>query len=218
MPNILHKNLILDDVHTGVAREFATIDARNLDTTFQVATNLNKFVKVNTPLSLFSLISLSPTVWLELGNGVATSFIGLTDTPSVYAGQAGKEVRVNSGETGLEFAAIAAAGNIYTTDGIILGNRRVEGNTGATLEFAMNDVALLSFTKRSVFMMQDDLLEMSLDIGNTIGGVTSLKRIKFTASSMLVTDSTDSKGLEYAANYKPQFSDRSLVDKGFVAT
>jgi hypothetical protein len=38
--------------------------------------------------------------------GGATTFRGLTDTPSSYSGQALKYTRVNSGATGLEFAAI----------------------------------------------------------------------------------------------------------------
>lgn len=40
------------------------------------------------------------------GSGAgATTFTGLTDTPSSYSGQAGNYVRVNSGETALEFAS-----------------------------------------------------------------------------------------------------------------
>lgn len=39
------------------------------------------------------------------GGGGATTYLGLTDTASSYAGQAGKHVIVSSGETGLEFTA-----------------------------------------------------------------------------------------------------------------
>lgn len=43
----------------------------------------------------------------------ATSFLGLSDTPATYSGQAGKQIKVNSGETALEFVAepFIAAGN-----------------------------------------------------------------------------------------------------------
>lgn len=41
------------------------------------------------------------------GSGV-TTFLGLTDTPSSYSGQAGMAVKVNGAETGLEFGSIAA--------------------------------------------------------------------------------------------------------------
>ena len=37
------------------------------------------------------------------GGGGSTTFLGLTDTPSSYSGQAGKVVKVNSGETALIF-------------------------------------------------------------------------------------------------------------------
>lgn len=37
------------------------------------------------------------------GGGGASDFLGLTDTPVAYSGEADKVVAVNSGETGLEF-------------------------------------------------------------------------------------------------------------------
>lgn len=42
------------------------------------------------------------------GGGGATSFLDLTDTPDSYAGAAGDLVRVNAGETGLEFWTLPA--------------------------------------------------------------------------------------------------------------
>lgn len=42
-------------------------------------------------------------------SGGATSFLGLGDTPSSYSGAAGKVAKVNSGETALEFGAVATA-------------------------------------------------------------------------------------------------------------
>ena len=50
------------------------------------------------------------TTWVEIGTGAAaTTFLGLTDTPASYAGQALKVTRVNAGETALEFAAASGA-------------------------------------------------------------------------------------------------------------
>ena len=37
------------------------------------------------------------------GGGGVTEFKALTDTPSSYAGQAGKQLSVNVGETGLQY-------------------------------------------------------------------------------------------------------------------
>lgn len=42
------------------------------------------------------------------GGGGATAFTALTDTPATYAGQAGKLVQVNAGETALDFIAPAS--------------------------------------------------------------------------------------------------------------
>ncbi len=46
-------------------------------------------------------------------SGGAGDFLGLTDTPVNYAGEALKVVRVNAGETGLEFSTVAA-GDTFT--------------------------------------------------------------------------------------------------------
>jgi hypothetical protein len=40
----------------------------------------------------------------QAGGGGATAFLALTDTPASYVGQAGRIVRVNNGQTALEFA------------------------------------------------------------------------------------------------------------------
>lgn len=57
---------------------------------------------VNVP-SVLVTIGLRDVVSLGQGTGGATTFKGLTDTPSDYVGQAGKFVKVNSTENGLEF-------------------------------------------------------------------------------------------------------------------
>lgn len=61
--------------------------------------------------------------WQPFGQGV-TQFTGLTDTPANYAGAALQVVRVNAGETGLEFAP--AAGGAPTAT--------IENNTGGVIE------------------------------------------------------------------------------------
>lgn len=40
---------------------------------------------------------------------IVGTFVGLTDTPANYAGQAGKYIKVNAGETVLEFGTPSAA-------------------------------------------------------------------------------------------------------------
>lgn len=45
------------------------------------------------------------TSWIRFGMDVASTFLTLGDTPASYSGQVGKHVRVNAGETALEFIA-----------------------------------------------------------------------------------------------------------------
>lgn len=53
----------------------------------------------------------------DKASGGTTSFAGLTDTPSSYAGQAGKIVTVNAGENGLEYTSITGAGLVDSVFG-----------------------------------------------------------------------------------------------------
>lgn len=54
------------------------------------------------------------------GGGGATTFLGLTDTPSSYTSQGGKFVRVNTGATALEF--VDAPGGSGTVTSVSAGN------------------------------------------------------------------------------------------------
>jgi len=53
------------------------------------------------------------TTWLQLPNASIGSFVGLTDTPSAYTGQAGKLVAVKSAEDGLEFVTGGGGASAY---------------------------------------------------------------------------------------------------------
>ena len=53
--------------------------------------------------------------WATNPAGV-TTFIALSDTPGAYTGEALKVVRVNAGETALEFITLAGGGDALTTD------------------------------------------------------------------------------------------------------
>lgn len=104
MPNIFHKNYTLDNIHTDIARIYADIAARDADIAFnEFTTNINKNVLITSPPSVFKLISILPDVWLEYTSTLTDSFLELIDTPSSYSGFGLNGVRVNAGETGLEF-------------------------------------------------------------------------------------------------------------------
>lgn len=53
---------------------------------------------------------------ITINSGGATTFLGLTDTPSSYSGQANKIVQVNSGETALQFINLPAASNMNAVE------------------------------------------------------------------------------------------------------
>ena len=67
----------------------------------------------------------------------ATTFIGDTDTPAAYAGNAGKYTRVNAGATALEFATPSGSGDmtkaVYDTDadGIVDNSEKLESHDSA---------------------------------------------------------------------------------------
>lgn len=50
------------------------------------------------------------------GGGGASAFTDLNDAPAAYTGQASKVVRVNSGETALEFATVSGTGTVTSVD------------------------------------------------------------------------------------------------------
>ena len=67
-------------------------------------------------------VSTGAAVWTETtgAGGGATAFTGLTDTPANYTGSSLKHVRVNVGETALEFVTLGGGGDMlkatYDTD------------------------------------------------------------------------------------------------------
>lgn len=76
--------------------------------------------------------SVSAYAYPWLGGSGAPSFTGLTDTPSVYTGQAAKVVSVKADETGLEFTTPAAgSGGAWT-----LISRQVLGASAASVTFS----------------------------------------------------------------------------------
>lgn len=66
-----------------------------------------------------------------------TTFLGLTDTPNSYAGQSLKSLRVNAGETALEFTS-AGAGDVSSTDTVTVNNEIAvfSGTGGKTITSA----------------------------------------------------------------------------------
>lgn len=68
MANKFHKDLTDLNIHALTAATYADIAARDADTAFQVAANINKVVRVDSPLSYYILVSVGPAVWSEFGS------------------------------------------------------------------------------------------------------------------------------------------------------
>ncbi len=74
------------------------------------------------------------------GGGGATTFLELTDTPATYAGQALKTVRVNAGETALEFYTISGGYLETASNGLTVSGTDVQlgGSLTGFVNIAMN--------------------------------------------------------------------------------
>lgn len=132
-----HADTTGDSIHVLNANTYTDIAARDADTAFQVTTNVNKLVRVDTPLSFFILASVSPTVWVTADSEGADEFTELTDTPSTYVGQALKLPFVNAGETALEFTDTPTLTSL-TIENVGIGTNPIifSNNDNQTLEIS----------------------------------------------------------------------------------
>ena len=88
------------------------------ETTLQALLNYALWLKTRVPAVAPTLeangrileVQEGVLVFGDAPEGGASAFTGLSDTPSAYAGEGEKLVRVNAGETGLEFVEAAAGG------------------------------------------------------------------------------------------------------------
>ena len=129
---------------------YANIAARDADSAFHgTSTNVDKVVKVTDAdgsgtVGYFILVAITPT-WESLGASLTDSFLELNDTPSTYSGQSLRGIRVNVGETGLEFiAGGAVSGPGSSTDNALT---RWDGTAGNLLQNSLvilDDVGVMS--------------------------------------------------------------------------
>ncbi len=87
--------------------------------------------------------------WDQNASNDVTTFLGLTDTPSSYTGQGTKVVRVNSGETALEFVDPATLGTNYwalnngvlspTNGGVVIAATSAATTVGTLTSTGSND-------------------------------------------------------------------------------
>jgi len=118
-----HKDLTDTDIHALTFQTFADQAAR-LAYSYQAA-DVHKMVYQTDTGTYFLVKSTTPT-FQEIGaggGGGSSTFTGLTDTPANYTGHAEKVVKVNAGETAVEFTT---PGNLELA--------RVSGSTFSTIQ------------------------------------------------------------------------------------
>lgn len=112
MSNKFHKDLVLDDIHAIVAQDYADIPARDADTDFQVAGNLDKAVAIQSPASIYLLTSVGPAVWLELTSTGTSTLAGILSGGNMTGGS---DLIVDSGDNllvdgGMNVGGVGAPG------------------------------------------------------------------------------------------------------------
>lgn len=133
-------------------------------------------------------------VWDEFGTGV-TAFTGLSDVPASYSGQGEKYVRVNSGETGLEFATVGAPTQSFV---IACSDETTDLTTGAAkVTFRMPFAFTLTAVRASVTTaptdaaLQVDINEGGVSILSTVLSIDSGEKTSTTAATpAVISDSS----------------------------
>lgn len=99
-------------------------------------------------------------VRVDITGGGASSFLGLTDTPSSYTGQSLKAVRVNAGETGLEFFTLSGGGDALTSNPL----SQFASTTSAQLAGVISDETGFSTGAKLVFSISPDLTTPDINV------------------------------------------------------
>lgn len=106
---------------------------------------------------------------------------------------------------------------IYTNNGIVSSNRAIEIPVDRNLNIiAFNNTVHSNSIREAQFVLKSNLVQLVCKVLDGAGNTVTFEGIELLASGMLVTDSTNTAGLKYAADYSGNFTARSLVDKGYV--
>jgi hypothetical protein len=104
---------------------------------------------------------IDTSAWDKNSSNDVTTFLGLTDTPSSYAGSANYLVRVNAGTNALEFINPSSIGGVW---------KRVSGNLSP---FTADDtISATSSAATVATFTQTDVSKLALRAGGTTDGTT----------------------------------------------
>lgn len=118
--------------------------------------------------------------------GGITNFIGLTDTPSSYSGQANKVVSINSGETALEFTT--ASGAVW---GSISGTLSNQTDLQTALDAKEEDLTFSTGLTRSTNTITTNDSQIDHDsLSNTHNLTTDISHDSITSGTIASHDTT----------------------------
>lgn len=245
MGNEFHKNLTLDDIHTLPARIYADETARDADTDFNGdSSNLYKSVYI-TGISELQLLTSNTPTWVTIMSGEFTIpgiddvlavnqvietvdrtitieqdkrlFIDVYDTTSAnFTNNTLFEFRDNGfdvfARVGTGFGGVSSENSLRLTSNVY----DIELQNASDYQIGCFDNDQSSFNTRSQHFQDDDTVMLGVFTGNGAGATVDAKEIKITLNDIEIEDSISSKGMIYAGDYSGNFTDRSLVDKGYV--
>ena len=230
MANSFHRDLIGDNIHVVSTITYADLAARDADTAFNTnSANVNKLVRVDSPsINYYILTSNTPTWATFMGPENPT----LADILSNGNMSGGTQIDMDTAKiidladpTDLQDAAtknyvdsqIGGDPTIYTGDGTITSTTRtVSGETNAILNMMFYNTNAATFTTRGIVDVSPASTIMGHATGDGAGAVTGDQAISIQGTGMFITDSINSRGLQYISDYSANYVNRSLVDKAYV--
>ena len=216
MPNSFHQDLTLTDIHSLVAATYADITARDADTDFQVSANIDKMVRVNSPVRYYFLESVGPPVYQETGTEGLNELIELTDTPSSYSSEGGNVLQVNAGEDAVEFGQALGTTDSPTFSQVSVGDTGLV--VGASTPFSDSTGTLTLQNVDIIDASTEVAIETAID---TLPNLLTIQGQTVTFSSSLTVELASTINQDLTTDADPTFNDISvtgLVDGRDVAT
>lgn len=191
-----------DNVITNVSAGYVTladddVNYVEVDGSGVVTDNIVGFTAGKIPLyevtTASGVITLATDkrTWQFISGAGSATFLGLTDTPANYAGQAGKYAKVNAGENALEFSTPSGAGDVVGPGSAVNEHIAIfDGTTGKLIKDGGSLIAdliakSLGTTKGDVIVFTGSGVPIRLGIGSN--------------DQVLTADSGEASGVKWAA-------------------
>jgi len=227
-----------DYVDSAVGSTFYTSDG-TIDATSRVVTGNN-----NSNVTFFlndltspnfnnrGLLRIGPatsSIGIEQGNGAGvvtnqmlinatTAAFTVTDSINnkgmVYAADYSANFTLRS-LVDKEYVDGIAGATIYAADGILTQKRTVTGQGGDAISFILYNLTSADYTSAGLMSATSSSVKLAHQVGDGAGNLDTEVSISTLPTGVLIEDTTNNKGAEYAADYSANFIDRSLIDKGY---